>query len=231
MFDIDLGKWPRLLALGKILSIEQTYEVIVKTTNLWNICTNSYSLLSTNRLLKLMSSDNFTITSEKLYSSNIPEEDWIFNKELDYLHNSQFYSSWIGGRHGWLNWNGTIRTSNYNIGKWPSVNDVLNDVITLKTQFPFLDVTFQLVDITEEDKDVEIHTPLVEYTISPDSTDISIRTQELKLLLPVERSSFTNILNLQPFCWDEDLLKHTCDRLRKEKKQSLAITEAKISVK
>lgn len=65
--------------------------------------------------------------------------------DLQYLYNSRIMSSWIGGPHGWCNWNGYIGCSNYNIGKHPSVEEVCKEWQTIATTFPYLSLKSQLI--------------------------------------------------------------------------------------
>lgn len=68
--------------------------------------------------------------------------------DLQYLYNSRILSSWIGGPHGWCDWNGYIRCSNYNIEKHPSVEEICKEWQVIATAFPYLNLKSQL--ITEE---------------------------------------------------------------------------------
>ena len=55
----------------------------------------------------------------------------ISHIELEYLSNHRIVSSWIGGPHGWCNWEGNIGCNNYNIGKHPSCKEVYNEWIKM----------------------------------------------------------------------------------------------------
>jgi hypothetical protein len=89
--------------------------------------------------------------------------------DLEYLCNRRIVSSWIGGPHGWCNWNGMIFCNNYNIGKWPSAIEVLNEWKVIAKAFPYLSLRCQLfnAECSEErepgdDRPIEA---VVEYTV------------------------------------------------------------------
>lgn len=64
---------------------------------------------------------------------------------LQYLRNNNVLSCWIGGPHGWCSWEGTIGCSNYNIGKWPTGEEVLGEWKLIAATFPTLDLRCQLM--------------------------------------------------------------------------------------
>lgn len=98
--------------------------------------------------------------------------------DLYYLNNHQILSSWIGGPHGWCDWNGNINSSNYNIGKWPSVEDVYNEWVKIAEAFPFLDLRAQLYSGETSDHESE---PLVEFTLKHGKVEMSIPSEPLDL--------------------------------------------------
>src|SRR5689334_7897912 len=64
--------------------------------------------------------------------------------DLSYLRNSRIVSCYVNGPHGWCNWDGTIFTNTYNIGKWPNCKEVLEDWQNIAEHFPFLKLKSQL---------------------------------------------------------------------------------------
>lgn len=179
-FELDLPKWPALLVVGKPVTREQSMEIILRTDDLY-FSSNDRSF---NKLLNEYFYD-IEVTDES-YSGenkaiakklNIEEKEykliWDYKEQknseikslnLGYLQNSRIVSSWIGGAHGWCDWDGNIGTSNYNIGKWPSVEEVYNDWVQIAEAFPFLELTCQLQNGEAGDDDV-IAVPVIEYRI------------------------------------------------------------------
>jgi hypothetical protein len=150
----DLTKWPLLLVSGEPVTEEQANEILVRT--------NSYFMGNDREWVRFV---------RKTFG--LPEEEWVPREiqdpaerlawwrehnrkedearaalgllDLEYLYNDRITSSWIGGPHGWCNWNGEIGTANYNIGKWPTVEEVTEEWQLIATSFPYLDLTAQLV--------------------------------------------------------------------------------------
>jgi hypothetical protein len=87
-------------------------------------------------------------------------------------------SSWIGGPHGWIDWEGNIGCNLYNIGKWPAMIDVEWEWNSIAKAFPFLKLRAQLFsgEISEEGI-----TPLVEYVVA----DGAVRCMEPTACLPL----------------------------------------------
>jgi hypothetical protein len=81
--------------------------------------------------------------------------------QLSYLENARIASSWIGGPHGWCDWDGTIGCANYNIGKWPTVEAVTEDWHAIAAAFPYLNLRAQLVP-----DEGEAESAVVEWQIS-----------------------------------------------------------------
>jgi hypothetical protein len=65
--------------------------------------------------------------------------------DLHYVSNSRIMSAWIGGPHGWLDWDGNVGCSTWNIGKWPSLEAVTEDFTAIAAAFPYLNFHAQLI--------------------------------------------------------------------------------------
>lgn len=68
--------------------------------------------------------------------------------QTQYVHNSWLSSAFIGGPHGWCHPDGQIGYVD-NVGKWPSIDDILKDWRKLARTFPFLDIGVTLYDREE----------------------------------------------------------------------------------
>jgi hypothetical protein len=155
----DLTKWPRLLVSGKTVTPAQADEILVRT------CVPDY----------LRGNDpEWAAVVGKIMGFNLGE-DWPKDPEIEkdpkrrmawyrerwaardarmdelgifggeYLHTSRIASSYICGPHGWCDWDGRIYCDNYNIGKWPSTEEVTTEWTAIAEAFPFLDLTSQLI--------------------------------------------------------------------------------------
>lgn len=179
-FDLDLPKWPALLVVGKPVTREQAMEIILRTDDLYfSSNDHSFNKLLNEYFYDIEVTDEYYGGENKAIAKklNIEENDYksiwnykdqknseIKSLNLEYLQNSRIVSSWIGGAHGWCHWDGNIGTSNYNIGKWPSVEQVYIDWIQIAEAFPFLELTSQLQNSEVGDDDT-IAVPVVEFRI------------------------------------------------------------------
>lgn len=137
----DLTKWPRLIVVGDDVTEEQANEILVRT-NQWWLCSNDrhwermvYGLIGVRV-------DDFDRPDHKDIQAFESRHRVL---DLHYLNNSRVVSSWIGGPKGWCDWDGSIGCANYNIGKWPEVDEVLDEWRKIATAFPFLRLRAQLV--------------------------------------------------------------------------------------
>lgn len=154
----DLTKWPRLLVTGPPVTEEQADDILVRT------CVPAY-LTGNDRdwaaqILAVLGFRDDT-PPQHLYAEGKNDkrlawcrERWAHNDKrseelgilgLEYLYTSRIASAWIGGPHGWCDWDGTIGCSDYNIGKWPSVEDVTDEWKDIAEAFPYLRLTAQVV--------------------------------------------------------------------------------------
>lgn len=159
----DLGKWPRLLVAGTPVTRAQANDILIRT-NGWDWMTGNDR--EWGATVKRIAHDTAGMPIEperQNYRGDDPEfeayaetmrahwdalHQWNTSMRilsLNYLSNARIYSSWIGGPHGWCNWDGMIGCSNYSIGKWPSVESVTEDWQALAAAFPYLDLRAQLV--------------------------------------------------------------------------------------
>lgn len=154
----DLTKWPRLLVKGEAVSEEQANDILIRT------CVPAYLDVNDkvwSAVVRQIMHFRDTSPPQKLwledrYDERVAwcKERWAHNDArtrelgilgLSYLYNSRIASSWIGGPHGWCDWDGRIFCNTYNIGKWPSSEDVTEEWQEIAAVFPYLDLTAQLV--------------------------------------------------------------------------------------
>lgn len=161
LLQTGLPKWPGLLVSGKPVTRAQAKEILVRT--------DSFNFFTNDRLWQNKVQREFGIIADDRGADR--KEYWlqvaaaqkrIAHLSLGYLANQRIYSSWIGGPHGWCDWNGVIFANNYNIGKWPSAGDVFEDWKSIAAAFPFLSLRSQLLDreIGEDD-----NRPLIEFVV------------------------------------------------------------------
>lgn len=188
MEDMGWPKWPKLLMVGETVKPEQAREILIRT-NHWFLLEYNYSHDIIGETIKKFYTK--TLEPEHQISGNsIDTEDLI--KKLDvihlhYLDNARIQSSWIGGLKGWMNWDGRLFTNNYNIGKWPTEDELISDIETIIKAFPYLDFELQLVrEIYDDNSDLERVYPF--FTCRVKNKDIKI-IEKRKLIADTEINS------------------------------------------
>jgi hypothetical protein len=218
-FSLGLPKWPALVVRGKSVTPEQAMEILIRTSSPSYSSNDSefdrqlneflydlkyqgqgYEALDTAIVSKL-GIDSSEGTSKHFreiwdYRDKVEEDHGIL--QLQYLYNSQIVSCWVGGPHGWCNWDGTIFSNNYNIGKWPSVEEVFKEWKIIAKTFPFLDLRCQLMNHEADCEDmVSIPGPVVEFKVKDGKVKMKIPN------LPLDKTKFgtENMYEklLQPF--------------------------------
>ena len=199
-FKIDLPKWPGLLVRGEKITEEQAAEIILRTSGRISCnddnFTNAVKCLiydvqddgksayydKVNDLIreKIGVEKDSPGAWEKIWGYKEKRDNEIGILELSYLGNYQICSSWIGGPHGWCNWDGTISACNYNIGKWPTVEVVYEEWVLIAKTFPFLDLRCQLLN--HEQRFPEMTTnpgPVIEFRVKGGKVKMSIPSKVL----------------------------------------------------
>lgn len=141
-FNYNLPKWPQMIVTGESVTIDQAKEIIFRTDDFF-VSIDKYAGGNDRK---------FTETYQK--ASGINEillenhkkiyeiQDHLMKKiefiPSEYICNDWASSCYILGPHGWVHPNGKI--GYYNIGKWPSVEEVYNDWCNIASAFPFLNL-------------------------------------------------------------------------------------------
>jgi hypothetical protein len=197
-FNIGLPKWPAFVVMGKPVTADQAMEILIRTDNLHfssndhefdrqlnsimyeiEIPRGGYDSLSETIAQKLgVDKEDFSTRWKKIDEYEQHYTQGVGQLRLSYLNNAQIVSSWIGGPHGWCNWNGDIGCRNYNIGKWPSVQDVYEDWKKIAKAFPFLDLKSQLMGHEAGPDDGEDR-PLIEFIVRAGKVRMSVPKKPL----------------------------------------------------
>lgn len=137
------SKWPGLWIEGDKVTKEQAEEIILRTTNWYLSSNNKKYIEDVYKFIGIYSAgNNFTpIDFNKL--EKFSKKNKVL--QLNYLENTQIASRLIGGPHGWCDWNGNIGCKTYNIGKWPSIEEVIEEAKIIAEAFPFLNMTIRLL--------------------------------------------------------------------------------------
>lgn len=151
MSDIDYTKWPRLLVRGQNVAPDQAEEMILRTTNWFSLFSNDKAFLaSVFRAVGLEPEPDHGAPVETRMAWIAKADDFReqFGPRLS-LHylglSDRIVSAHIGGPHGWVDWDGSVGSSDYDIGKWPDQVELEEDVAALAGAFPWLSADFQLI--------------------------------------------------------------------------------------
>lgn len=158
MNEIVLPKWPQMLASGKSVTPEQAKDIIFKTDYFFTDASpysggNCREFSEQYRVKAGLETLQYVRNSANDGHSWI-DVDWdrqdLLRHRLGvvltrYVHNDWASSSYVGGPHGWCHPDGTIGFSD-NVGKWPTVNELLEDWTDIAQAFPYLDLHITLMD-------------------------------------------------------------------------------------
>jgi hypothetical protein len=159
-----------MTVLGQSVTKEQASEIIVRTNRFLCVCNDREWNQQVNDVIGL------DLPQQLLHC-----EERLGILRLDFLVNSQIMSSWVGGAHGWVDWNGNVRCNSFNIGKWPSVDEVFHEWSAIAETFPFLKLRCQLWSGEISEKEIQ---PLVEFQVEGGAVTISLPRE--RLLDPTE---------------------------------------------
>lgn len=155
LLNIGLPKWPAMIVRGQPVTVDQAKEIIRRTDS--SFCTG---LFGNDREFNRWLAKTIGLPQGALWESTTGDiKDYIGDLErfgawrklwgcvedLEYVHNNWIACSFIGGPHGWCHPDGVIEYHD-NIGKWPSVQDVLRDWTAIAQAFPFIELTATLMD-------------------------------------------------------------------------------------
>jgi hypothetical protein len=138
----DLTKWPRLLVVGAPVTPEQAEDILIRTANLCLLAVNDQAWTAYVTQAFGLTPGPYGIATSDSFRAVSAELDMV---PLTLLYTSRISSSWIGGPHGWCNWDGRIGATTYNLGRYPDRETVLAEWALIAAAFPFLDLTAQLL--------------------------------------------------------------------------------------
>lgn len=136
-----MQKWPHMTVIGDQVTAEQAADILIRTDS--NMCSFLYAGNQP---------DHVRVNYKAAVGCTCPKE-WDLKAlqacpansrklRLNYLKNAQIVSAYIGGPHGWVDWQGRVFANSFNTGKWPSEETLLEDCTTIAEAFPFLQATF-----------------------------------------------------------------------------------------
>ena len=137
-------KWPAILITGEKVTEEQAIDIIIRTDEA--VANPSMFTFGNNHdfgkhWAKSIGLD-YDSNDYKLKDSMLKRINFIY---LEYLQNRLLGSCWIGGSSSWIWEDGSIfRFSN--IGKWPSTEEVIDELKRIAQAFLYLKLKVTLFD-------------------------------------------------------------------------------------
>lgn len=169
IFDVrsmGLPKWPAMVVVGEDVTSDQAAEILVRTDS-WGLGTNDKAWERRVREIANLPSPwepeaNIEVMKQRWAREELFRAD-LGALSLEYLSNSWIASAYIGGPHGWCDWNGRIYSVGHNIGKWPGAEMVLDEWQKIAAAFPYLKLWCQLYNGEQCELGVR---PIVEYVVA-----------------------------------------------------------------
>lgn len=203
------SKWPMLIVKGNKVTEDQALDIIFRTNNYYiygndrnfreQMLRHIYEDISGSKYQEVDKSKKVDHVTRHYYQSTVVGaiEHKLNVINLEYLNNSRIDTPYIFGRHGWCDWNGNIQCANYNIGKWPQIEEVNDDLLKIAQAFPYLTFKMQLTSCESseiEDNDFEI---TAEFEVSngtvksyyPEKQELIFRDNSEREFLPSEHIS------------------------------------------
>lgn len=152
-------KWPCCIITGEPITHEQAMQIIWRTDRMmdawcmnWNGNDKDWAEWFC-KIMKAPKKPNYNGLKGDALGKAINKDGELckhFNSllghiDLKYLYNDQINSNYICGPHGWCHPDGYIGYSD-NIGKWPSVEEIHQELHTIAKAFPFLTMSVTIMD-------------------------------------------------------------------------------------
>lgn len=166
--NIGLPKWPQMKVSGRPVTVEQAKEIIRRTDSFF---TNGYYSNDRDFVKSVCRAVGLPNWAEVNIHEQVDFEKWYNAWEpvtTNYVCNSWVSSSFIFGPNGWCHPDGTIEYV-HNIGKWPTVQEVLDDWTKLVTTFPFIELDCVLMSGESLNND---NRPVVGFIVSNGAVEV-----------------------------------------------------------
>jgi hypothetical protein len=157
LLERGLPKWPQMLVSGTPIKPEQALEIIRRTdeffrhpsgndqyfVDTWRKKFGMPAELPYSRASKMPDKEWWALIDKQRKEMAAWQKEWGVMDDPQYVTNTWLSSCYIGGPYGWCWPDGTILFRE-NVGKWPSVEDVLADWSDIAKTFPFLELGVDL---------------------------------------------------------------------------------------
>lgn len=206
----NLPKWPQMLVTGKQVTVEQAKEIIFRTDDFLTDAStysggNARNFNAAYRKRAGLDLLQFERTARDGHTYT--DIDWDkqhgIRERLNiirtkYVENGWASCSYIGGPHGWCSPAGVISYSD-NVGKWPSIEEIVEDWSIIAQAFPYLDlhVTLMSGESCEDDTEAVINIRVVDGKAFAEAPDESVHS------IPERRDMLESFIELMNSNCDE----------------------------
>lgn len=141
--DVGLPKWPQMRVWGPSITPEQAREIIIRTDQFWQgYGGNDHDFQ--RRLCAAVGFPYMDYGDRNMDWRAASDGQERFRASIgyvgtEYVHNGWISNAFIFGPSGWCHPDGTIHFV-HNVGKWPSVREVMEDWAVIAQEWPFLDL-------------------------------------------------------------------------------------------
>jgi hypothetical protein len=144
--NIHFSKWHGFLASGDQVTKTQAAEIIIKTNN-WRELNFGNCNSQISDLLERIYFDYLPVEEKISGRQEIKEKKFLdlfkIKESLHYLNNFEISNYSLDS---WVDFDGTIFCDSIDIGKKCSFRDLVEDIKTIKKNFPYLNnITFQVL--------------------------------------------------------------------------------------
>lgn len=166
----SLPKWPMLKIAGDSVTPEQAQDIILRTDGFFTELDGysnhrefaaDYRRLAFGGLFDHLLSNDQERDWKEIYQTQATLRAHLKCVITHYIHNTWADSSYVGGPYGWCHPDGTIAYS-HNVGKWPSAEEIYEDLEAIAQAWPFLKMQATLYSGDMSDENVQ---PVISFQV------------------------------------------------------------------
>lgn len=149
---LSLPEWPQCVITGKSVSVEQAADIISRTDDFFGYFdsygNNGIAEADIKSLMGIAPYINHVKQAADVWGAGCDMNDVtsivLRRVKTEYIKNDWISSSFIFGAHGWCHPDGTIAFTD-NVGKWPRLEEINEDLVAIAEAFPYLDMAVTLM--------------------------------------------------------------------------------------
>lgn len=142
--NVFFNGWVQCFTVGKRVSQKEAMKVLGKLDRAF-ITTHSNDIDWQKQRDSLLGQDelmSYGVDIKKIYKEKFPNYEHIF---LNYFSTEMGDSDFVRGPNGWMHPRGYIWNT-FNIGKYPTLDEILSDLVHIANEFPFIEMVVIIMD-------------------------------------------------------------------------------------